>query len=158
MSPLSLEQSAQEQPQELADGLPSQLVALPGRRRLGALARNVSIGRWGSAMYRAWRGAAWRTGVESSGDCSVWGVVKTRGVLAEGSDMTVAEKKGPRPRYGPRMLQVTAYVRDHPGESSNSLSYATGPYGIRIHGQKAVNRALSASLIEDRGTGRAFEL
>jgi hypothetical protein len=109
-------------------------------------------------MYRASRGAAWRAGVESSGDWSVCGVVKTRGMLAQGSDMTVAEKKGPRPRYGPRMLQVTAYVRDHPGESSNSVSYATGPHGNRIHGQKAVNRALSASLIEDRGTGRAFEL
>jgi hypothetical protein len=56
------------------------------------------------------------------------------------------------------MLQVTAYVRDHPGESSNSVSYATGPHGIRIHGQGAVNRALSAGLIEDRGIGRAFEL
>jgi hypothetical protein len=56
------------------------------------------------------------------------------------------------------MLQVAAYVRDHPGESSNSVSYATGPHGIRIHGQKAVNRALSAGLIEDRGIGRAFEL
>src|SRR3984885_9223651 len=97
-------------------------------------------------------------GVETSDDCSVWGVVKTRGMLAQGSDMTVAEKKGPGPRYGPRMLQVTAYVRDHPGESSNSVSYATGAHGIRIHGQKAVNRALSAGLIEDRGTGRAFEL
>jgi hypothetical protein len=79
-------------------------------------------------------------------------------MLAQGSDMTVAERKDPRPRYGPRMLQVTAYVRDNPGESSNSVSYATGPHGNRIHGQKAVNRALSAGLIEDRGTGRAFEL
>ena len=79
-------------------------------------------------------------------------------MLAQGSDMTVAERKEPRPRYGPRMLQVTAFVRDHPGESSNAVSYATGPHGIRIHGQKAVNRALWAGLIENRGTGRAFEL
>lgn len=70
----------------------------------------------------------------------------------------MAEGKGSRPRYGPRMLQVTAYVRDHPGESSNSVSYAAGPHGIRIHGQKAVNRALSAGLIENRGKGRVFEL
>ena len=44
-------------------------------------------------------------------------VVETRGMLAQGSDMTVAERKGPRPRYGPRMLQVTTYVpclRDRP--------------------------------------------
>src|ERR1700761_1104270 len=76
----------------------------------------------------------------------------------QGSDTIAAERKEPKPRYGPRMLQVTAYVRDHPGKSSNAVSYAAGPHGIRIHGQKAVNRALWAGLIEDRGRGRAFEL
>ena len=84
--------------------------------------------------------------------------MKTRGMPAHGSDMTTAEKKKSKPRYGPRMLQAAAYVRDCPGASSNSVSYAIGPHGIRIHGQKAVNRALWAGLIEDRGRGRAFEL
>jgi hypothetical protein len=79
-------------------------------------------------------------------------------VKTQGSDTIAAERKEPKPRYGPRMLQVTAYVRDCPGKSSNAVSYAAGPHGIRIHGQKAVNRALWAGLIEDRGRGRAFEL
>jgi len=97
-------------------------------------------------------------GCRAMGDYSLGEVVKKVRNAARGSDMTVAERKGPSLRYGPRMMQVTAYVRDHPGESSNSVSYATGPHGIRIHGQKAVNRALSAGLIEDRGIGRAFQL
>jgi hypothetical protein len=61
-----------------------------------------------------------------------------------------------RPRVGPAMREVTAYVAANPGCPKLWPALFCGPHGSTQYGCRAVDRALAAGLITDRsGPGEA---
>jgi hypothetical protein len=62
-------------------------------------------------------------------------------------------------RIGPVMTDITRYVAAHPGCPKLHPARACGPNGSTKYGYAAVNRALSAGLIEHRGgMGASYQL
>jgi hypothetical protein len=57
-------------------------------------------------------------------------------------------------RIGPAMIVATRYVAAHPGCPKLPAAEHCGPHGSRKFGYAAVDRAMRAGLIEDRGTSR----
>jgi hypothetical protein len=57
-------------------------------------------------------------------------------------------------RIGPAMKAAVEYVASHPGCPKLPAAEYCGPHGSRKFGYAAVNRAMRAGLIEDRGTER----
>jgi hypothetical protein len=55
-------------------------------------------------------------------------------------------------RIGPSQRAVAAYVEANPGCPKLHPAEHVGPHGSRKYGYDAVNRAIRAGLIEDRGT------
>jgi hypothetical protein len=58
-------------------------------------------------------------------------------------------------RVGPVMAAITAYVAGHPGCPKLHPALACGPNGSTRYGYEAVNRAMAAGLIENRGGAAA---
>jgi hypothetical protein len=70
----------------------------------------------------------------------------------------MTSKTSKTPRIGPRMEQVAAFVRRHPGCTKREAAAWVGPRGSLFWGYKSVNRAIRAGLVKCEGDRRRYAL